>query len=203
VGVERDGPSTNTAGVKRTGSQAGVSSLPPRKHARLASPTKAGSDDSLPNRVHRQVILRKFGKPIYKIIWCAALLGALEGCIEGHASLHKAGLLHRDISINNLMINEDADNPSWPSFLIDLDLAVRNSPGSTASAATGKTGTRAFMAAEALFGKPRSFMHDLELFFWVLFCIYVHYDGLNENSRVVLMFERWNYAVTEMLALQK
>ncbi|KAK1973564.1 hypothetical protein LZ30DRAFT_816533 [Colletotrichum cereale] len=49
----------------------------------------------------------------------------LPGCIGGHKSLYKAGILHKDISINNLMINEDDDNPSWPSFLIDLDLVIR------------------------------------------------------------------------------
>ena len=54
-----------------------------------------------------------------------ALLAALEGCIEGHESLRKAGFLHRDISINNLMINEDNENPSWPSFLIELDPGIK------------------------------------------------------------------------------
>ena len=76
---------------------------------------------------------------------------ALEGCIEGHKSLRKAGFLHRDISINNLMVNEDDDNPSWPSFLIDLDLAIKEQRGGV-SGAKGKTGTRAFMAIGALLG---------------------------------------------------
>ena len=49
----------------------------------------------------------------------------LMACIGGHESLRKAGFLHRDISINNLMINEDDNNISWLSFLIDLDLPVR------------------------------------------------------------------------------
>ena len=42
-------------------------------------------------------------------------------CIEGHESLRRiAGLHHRDISLNNLMI--DKDNRG---FLIDLDLAIK------------------------------------------------------------------------------
>jgi serine/threonine protein kinase len=87
------------------------------------------------------------------------LLRGLDGCIEGHESLRKAGFLHRDISINNLMINEDDSNPSWPSFLIDLDLAIRERREG-ASGARGKTGTRAFMAIGALLGEQHSFMHD-------------------------------------------
>ncbi|KAH7125052.1 hypothetical protein B0J13DRAFT_455055, partial [Dactylonectria estremocensis] len=75
--------------------------------------------------IHRRVILRDYGRPIYKASSRLALLAGLEGCIEGHESLHKAGFLHRDISINNLMINEDDDNPSWPAFLIDLDLSIK------------------------------------------------------------------------------
>ncbi|KAL5903025.1 hypothetical protein ACKVV7_011466, partial [Pyricularia oryzae] len=82
------------------------------------------SGDALSNRVHRRVILRDYGNPVYKARSRSALLAALEGCIQGHESLLKAGVLHRDISINNLIINED-DNHCWPSFLIDLDLAVR------------------------------------------------------------------------------
>jgi hypothetical protein len=62
------------------------------------------------------------------------------------------------------MINEEATNPSWASFLIDLDVVIkedRNKP----SGAPNKTGTRAFMAIGALLGEKHSFMHDLESFF--------------------------------------
>ncbi|KAK1517378.1 hypothetical protein CABS01_16681, partial [Colletotrichum abscissum] len=131
---------------KRPSSQTD-STLPPSKRSCSASPTKAVSIP--PNRVHRRIILQDYGKPIYKASSRSALLAALVGCIDGHESLYKAGILHRDISINNLMINEDSGNPSWPAFLIDLDLAIRE-PRESASGAKGKTGTRAFMAIGAL-----------------------------------------------------
>ncbi|RSL75554.1 hypothetical protein CEP52_017844 [Fusarium oligoseptatum] len=145
----------------------------------------------VPNRVHRRLIVRDYGMPIYKASSRSALLAAFERCIEGHESLHRAGLLHRDVSINNLMINEDDDNPSWPAFVIDLDLAIKESR-EAASGAKGKTGTRAFMAIGALLGEQHSFMHDLESFFWVLFWICIHYDGPGED-RVVQEFDKWNY----------
>lgn len=148
--------------------------------------------------MHRRVVLRDYGKPIYKASSRTALLAAFEGCINGHESLFEAGFLHRDISVNNLMINEDVDNTSWPSFLIDLDLAIKL-PRIGVSGAKGKTGTQAFMAIGALLGEQHSFMHDLESFFWVMFWICVHYNGPDEG-RAVPRFEKWNYVDTEELA---
>ncbi|KAI1322072.1 hypothetical protein F5Y16DRAFT_413488 [Xylariaceae sp. FL0255] len=62
-----------------------------------------------------------------------------------------------------------------------LDLAIREQREDT-SGAKGKTGTRAFIAIGALLGEQHSFIHDLESFFWVLFWIYIHYNGPNENT---------------------
>jgi hypothetical protein len=138
---------------------------------------------------------------MYKASSRVALLAALEGCIEGHQSLHIAGYLHRDISINNLMMNQDEENPSWPAFLIDLDLGIREKRQG-ASGAQGKTGTRAFMAIGALLGEEHSFMYDLESFFWVLFWVCVHCNG-PDQGRVVPRFDKWNYVDTEELAGMK
>ncbi|KAL2415158.1 hypothetical protein ABEF91_003133 [Exophiala dermatitidis] len=197
VGTPRQ--SRSTGGLKRPSSQTGAF-LPPSKRLCSVSPEKV-TGSPVPNRVHRRVVLRDFGQPIYKASSRAALLRGLEGCVEGHESLHKVGLLHRDISINNLMINEDGDNPSWPSFLIDLDLAIKEHRNG-ASGAKGKAGTRAFMAIGALRGEQHSFMHDLESFFWVLFWICVHYEGPGQG-RVVRRFDHWNTADTEVLATLK
>ncbi|TWU76319.1 hypothetical protein ED733_005849 [Metarhizium rileyi] len=185
---------SDSRGTKRTHSEADAT-LPPSKRA--SSSSKADID-TLPNRVHRRVILRDYGKPIFTASSRKALLSALEMCIEGHRSLLQAGFLHRDISINNLLINEDNENPSQEAFLVDLDLAIREAR-KEASGAKGKTGTRAFMAIGALLGDQHSFMHDLESFFWVLFWICIHYNG-PDDSRIVQRFEKWNYVDTEELA---
>ncbi|TLS20293.1 uncharacterized protein PpBr36_11451 [Pyricularia pennisetigena] len=128
----------------------------------------------------------------------SAFLTALKGCIENHESLRIAGFLHRNISINNIIINENIDNLSWPYFLINSDFDVRE-PRAGASGAKGKTGTRAFMAIGALLGKQHSFIHNLELFFWVLFWIYVHYNGPN-TGKVISKFNQWNYISMDLLA---
>ncbi|KAJ6168196.1 hypothetical protein N7497_001039 [Penicillium chrysogenum] len=162
------------------------------------SSSQTASGNPLPNRIHRRIVMRDYGKPIYKASTRTALLTALEGCIAGHNSLYKAGILHRDISVNNLMINEDNGNPSWPSFLIDLDLAIKEKRDGI-TGANGKTGTRAFMAICSLLGEKHSFMHDLESFFWVIFWICIHYERSGEG-KVVARFDKWNFVDTEELA---
>jgi hypothetical protein len=96
------------------------------------------------------------------------------------------------------MMNEDDDNPSWPSFLIDLDLAIKENRIKP-SGAPNKSGTRGFMSIRALYGEKRSFMDDLESIFWLLFWICIHYTGPSGESIVVPEFESWNYEHTSKL----
>ncbi|EEH45445.2 uncharacterized protein PADG_01595 [Paracoccidioides brasiliensis Pb18] len=72
------------------------------------------------------------------------------------------------------MVNEDKDNPSWPAFLIDLDLAIKTQRDGS-SGARGKTGTRAFMVIGVLYGK----------------------------GRIVEHFDEWDYVSTKKLAMEK
>ncbi|KAK3328696.1 hypothetical protein B0T19DRAFT_356119, partial [Cercophora scortea] len=104
------------------------------------------------------IILRDYKKPIYKASSRAALFAALEGYIKKYKLLYKVSFFYRDIFINNFIINKNNNNPSPPSFLIDLNFAVR-----------GKTGIRAFIAIGAFLGELYLFIYDFKLFFWVLF----------------------------------
>jgi Fungal protein kinase len=93
-------------------------------------------------------------------------------------------------AISNM--NEEKDNPSWPAFLIDLDLAF-NEQRTEASGAPNKTGTKVFMSLGALYGDKHTFMHDLESFFWVLFWMCIHFNGPDDAERVVPEYEKWNF----------
>ncbi|KAL6228791.1 hypothetical protein BDW75DRAFT_129604 [Aspergillus navahoensis] len=122
--------------------------------------------------------------------------------MEGYKSLYtKTGLLQGDISIGNLLMSEENDRP-WSSFLIDLDLAIREKRDQP-SGAHGKTGTRAFMPIAQLLGDELSFVHGLESFFWVLFWICIHFNGPDDTGRVVKEFDEWNYVSMENLAKLK
>ncbi|KAF2844333.1 hypothetical protein T440DRAFT_460691 [Plenodomus tracheiphilus IPT5] len=186
--------SSSVTGRKRSSSCTGLP-MPLSKRTCSSSPTKP----AITNRIHRRVIVCDYGKAIYKASSRTSLLAALEGCIEGYESLHtRAGMLQRDISPNNLMVNEDDKNPSC-AFLIDLDLAIKEQR-EMSSGARGKTGTRAFMAIGVLLDEENhSFMHDLESFFWVLFWICIHYDGPAKDVGAT-EFEKWNYVNMEELA---
>lgn len=78
---------------------------------------------------------------------------------------YKTGLLHGDISTGDFILDEEERNPSWPAFLIDLDLAIQEPSKATGS----KTGTRALMATGLLLSEQHAPRHDS----WVLF-ICVH-----------------------------
>ncbi|KUI70863.1 G protein-coupled receptor kinase 2 [Cytospora mali] len=204
------GTSKQQQGKKRTSSEANAAEsaskrgrLNPPSNAQSKAGSKARSGASLKsrdtppaNRVHRRLVIDDYGVPISEARSPSALLAALDACIAGHQSLHENGILHRDISINNILINEN-DNER-PAFLIDLDLAIRESRVE-GSVAQGRTGTKAFMAIGVLRGEPHSFRHDLESFFWVLFWICIHYDGPRKGT-VVERFEKWNYQDMEDLA---
>jgi len=134
-------------------------------------------------------------------VGAAAATHNMRLTVLGHESLHRAaGIIQCDISLGNLMMNEDKDDPSWPAFLIDLDLAFKED---RTGGAPNKTGTKVFMAIGALNDEKRTFMFDLESFFWVLFWICIHYNGPNDSGRVVRKYELWNYMDPQALAESK
>lgn len=144
---------SSIAGQKRSSSHTSTSPQPPpltSKRTCSSSPTKDRANPATRDRIHHRVIVSDYGKPLYKASSRVALLAALVGCIEGYESLHMlAGILHSDISIANLLMNEDDDNPSSPAFIIDLDLAITEQRKES-SGARARTGTRAFIAVGLL-----------------------------------------------------
>lgn len=76
--------STSSAGRKRSSSRAGTT-LPPSKRPCSSSASKGGHGRVLQDRVHRRVVIRDYGIPIYKARSLASLLSALESCIEGES----------------------------------------------------------------------------------------------------------------------
>ncbi|KAK0717641.1 hypothetical protein B0T26DRAFT_812360 [Lasiosphaeria miniovina] len=167
---------TRLKGVRNRSSSLEAARLPPSKRSRSESSATAEEGVSA-NRIHRRVILRDYGRPIFTASSRESLLGALEACITGHESLHDA-------------VNEDEDNVSWPAFLIGLDLGTKEAR-LKASGVKGNTGTRAFMAIDVL-----------RVVLLVLFWICIHYKGPG-RGRVIPEFDKWNYIDMATLAYIK
>lgn len=148
-----------------------------RKRQKSAPPTIA-------NRIHTRLVTVK-GRSIMTFTSARELLHALFGAISGHRSLYTHGILHRDISLANLMIPLSPRADGLRGFLLDLDLATLTTH--TPSGAPHRTGTTEFMAIGVLLRAPHRFHHDLQSFFYVLvwLCVY-HRPGLRVVGKDVL-----------------
>lgn len=135
------------------------------------------------DRIHTRVLTRK-GRSITTFTSTHELLSAFYGAIKGHRSLYENGILHRDVSINNIMIAfPDEQRPDGlTGFLIDLDMAIETSD-TEPSGAPHRTGTMEFMAIGTLNGEVHTFRHDLESFYYVFLWICVHEQSWAEAER--------------------
>ena len=126
---------------------------PPLTKRSCSSLRSINPKKSFHNRVHRRVITRDPGRPIYeassRVAVIKGFIGAISGkyagirindislTCSGHESLLNAGILHRDVSIGNIILTGKEDD----GFLIDLDLAIKTSDNQ-ASNAPSKTRTQ-------------------------------------------------------------
>ena len=149
--------------------------LHPNKGSRI-SHSESRIDPAQHNRIHRRVITPSPGKPLNEASSPLSIVNAFIGAISGkysyyhrrgypinflgHKSLLGRGILHRNISIGNIMLKEAEDD----GFLIDLDLAIKIIDEQP-SGAPNRTGIKAFIVIGALLGEQHTFMHDLESFF--------------------------------------
>ncbi|KAF8802375.1 hypothetical protein BYT27DRAFT_7341453 [Phlegmacium glaucopus] len=97
----------------------------------------------------------------------------------------EAKVIHRDISLNNLMYRKKADNSVY-GVLSDYDLShllTRQTPGPTSKQ---RTGTKPYMAIDLLQPSPPNHLyhHDLESLFYVIVILTSRYhkgQKINEN----------------------
>lgn len=150
--------------------------------------------DTLPserlNRVLTRIVMQPCGRTLTTFENAAKLLRAFRDCIAAHEALVcTQAILHRDISINNLMLppnrpvgsEDDAGGRGKVEggFMIDFDLAV-SIYRVAASGALHRTGTPIFMAIRVL-DYPRDLVHtfryDLESFMYVMVWVCTFYTS--------------------------
>ncbi|OAA62914.1 serine/threonine-protein kinase Sgk2 [Cordyceps fumosorosea ARSEF 2679] len=124
-------------------------------------------EDPYENRILSCLVISPAGRVLSDFSTIRELLEALHDAIRAHRSLYlKGGILHRDISSNNIIIPSPGKADGFKGMLIDLDLAKKRDSGP--SGARHRTGTMQFMAIEVLRGLDHTYRHDLESFFYVL-----------------------------------
>lgn len=108
----------------------------------------------------------------------------LVGCLQ---SLYFDGrMLHRDVSINNLVITPfESVNGSLPTkgILIDFDMALDLDDGPDLSTMIGSDGC---MAIGILSGAPHTYRHDLESLFYVFLWLAIGNDSEHSDVQDIL-----------------
>ncbi|PHH73749.1 hypothetical protein CDD80_3607 [Ophiocordyceps camponoti-rufipedis] len=142
-------------------------------------PSEAGLTSGYNDRVFRCIVLSPAGRPLGQFTSLRELLGSLRDAIEAHRSLFMdAGILHRDISVDNVIITDPQVAEGMRGILIDLDLAKE--VGSDVTGARHRTGASHFMSIEALRQSDAAltYRHDLEGFLYILLwcAAYVSWD---------------------------
>ncbi|KDR85780.1 hypothetical protein GALMADRAFT_52865, partial [Galerina marginata CBS 339.88] len=130
-----------------------------------------------------RIVLKHGGKPVYKFTSPGEVLYAFRDAIAGHQNLWNAGILHRDVSINNILIGLPGSKPGYRGLLIDLDLSVWTDPRRNPAELEIRTGTRAFQSVNVLHSydpdrraHSHDYLDDLESFFYVLCFIACGFD---------------------------
>ncbi|KAH7173270.1 uncharacterized protein B0J16DRAFT_349815 [Fusarium flagelliforme] len=166
-------------------------------HSEPLQDKRSNLDES---RMLSYTITSPYGRHIIEYTCIKEFLVALRDAIKAHRSLYTAGhILHRDISINNIIITEAMTPEESHGTLIDLDAAL----DMTAEKSSQKTitGTKPFMAIGLLHGEENAYQHDLESFFYVLlFSATIDRKvGLPPNTPL----QRWVVGTWAELAVQK
>ncbi|KAI5115836.1 hypothetical protein M0805_008270 [Coniferiporia weirii] len=139
--------------------------------------------DGVENRVWRTIVFELL-IPIYMLDDLGKFKKCFRGIFQGHHFLWDHGIMHRDISIGNLMCRLGKDGRVC-GVLNDWDLAkLKDSKDPTSNT---RTGTRPFMARDLLTDKPQEHLErfDWESMLYVLIWIACRYGSggkvLNED----------------------
>ncbi|VCU39140.1 Bgt-51247 [Blumeria graminis f. sp. tritici] len=154
------------------------------------------ADDSMiyRNRWETVIAAKPFGRAIDEKTTPMELICGLRDAIKGHQSLYmETKILHRDISMNNIILTEPKRNDGCHGVLIDLDLAISLTDDDCSESSKTLTGTMEFMAIGLLkeYTYPsngkfiHTYRHDLESFFFVLISACIRFGwGKNESPHM-------------------
>ncbi|VCU39388.1 Bgt-51861 [Blumeria graminis f. sp. tritici] len=163
-------------------------------------------------RQQAEVAISPIGKRINDFNTPLEVVMGLRDAIKAHRSLFTdAKILHRDISVNKILLKICDDPKDYGGILIDLDLATLFKDGKAQGKLEVMTGTMQFMALEILknsFAVPgavvsHSYRHDLESFFYVLLWICIRYGWPDNKSPHLDFLRKWYSGTAEEIHTNK
>ncbi|KAJ7091898.1 hypothetical protein B0H15DRAFT_179465 [Mycena belliarum] len=177
------------------------------EHRTIAAALRAGGI-TLQDRIHCRTLSEDIGSSPENYKSTFDLVQALWHAIQGHQTAFEAGVLHRDISIGNILISET----DLLGFLHDWDyseftpeglarfhkLFPDRSPNILDKSLKDMTGTYPFLALDLLQARRKGVTrqheckHDLESFYWVLiWTLLRHADHASEagDAACSLLFD--------------
>ncbi|KAJ2927859.1 hypothetical protein H1R20_g9244, partial [Candolleomyces eurysporus] len=135
------------------------------------------------NRVETRLVMKAYGKSVTRFTSAMQVLCALRDAIAGHMEMYnKKGILHRDVSIHNVLFGKPGAEPGFRGVLIDFDVATRRGVETTRPE-DWLIGTRLYQSIAVLSSGeyrdplPRDHLDDLESFLYVLVHIMFAYDS--------------------------
>ncbi|KAF9232826.1 hypothetical protein BU15DRAFT_80781 [Melanogaster broomeanus] len=121
------------------------------------------------NRV-LSVSLSELKQPVTYFWGVHDFVRGLRGAILGHKYLTRIGILHRDISENNIVL---ACQPEEPG----PDTLPRPSTDESEPMKALRTGTTPYMSFNVLYGRKHTYFDDMESFLYVLLLFFFSYAG--------------------------
>ncbi|KAI0706496.1 hypothetical protein C8Q76DRAFT_800918 [Earliella scabrosa] len=155
----------------------------------------AGPVSQHEERSHVRFVVEDIGRPLTEFKDTRELVLAVRDAIRGHRlAWEKAGVLHRDISLGNILIMDELEEDGHSGFIHDFDHSYMTPriPGAMDDDDDGivddermkSTGTFYFKAYELLLAEtgPKILHephHDLESTYWVLLSVVLQHTAHN------------------------
>ncbi|KAI0793313.1 hypothetical protein C8Q75DRAFT_555605 [Abortiporus biennis] len=141
---------------------------------------------------HYRLLIRQLGTPLEKYRDSYSLCYYICLIIYAHCLAWEAGVLHRDISPNNILIDEEATDREQQAFLIDWDLCRYRHELSQGRSQKSRSGAWAFTSAPLLKfpTKQHDLPDDLESFIHVLHWFSLRFHTYNMTGDPGLLAQK-------------
>ncbi|KAF6743727.1 hypothetical protein DFP72DRAFT_790608, partial [Ephemerocybe angulata] len=134
-------------------------------------------------RTKSRVVMRCYGKTLEHFTSRFQAISALRDAIQGHRGLLSKSILHRDVSLQNILMGVMGAAPGTRGILIDLDMAIWTHADLSVLRAERGIGTPRFQSVSVMrnlalqLPPVHDHLDDIESFFYVLCHLVLLFDS--------------------------